>query len=266
MAFAKGRQKCKSALGIRWHEEMSNNSQGLISFRPNRSYPMLLAAAGLFYIYVMQFPLNYFFFNAGAGNYYHLEDWFIAYGFVLISSLIFLLFMYIGMMGGAVRIKQIFDWRRKSDKRISLPIVLIIFGIFFLWSYAMFALNIGMTIYADFDPLPYRITGILFYGRLTLQPLLVSIIAYQYANSNRKWIIFLLIISLGAWVCVASGSRFISILFALPLLLLLTGKWKYLILLLCLIGHMQKQISIFLEITQLRLQACCDQPLKTCCN
>ena len=208
---------------------MSNNSQSLILFRPNRRYPMLLAAAGLFYIYVMQFPLNYFFFNAGAGNYYHLGDWFIAYGFVLISSLVFLLFMYVGMMGGAVHIKQTFDWQRKSDKRISLPIVFVIFGLFFLWSYAMFVLNIGMTIYADFDPLPYRITGILFYGRITLQPLLVSIIAYQYANSNRKWIIFLLIISLGAWVCVASGSRFISILFALPLLLLLTGKWKYLI-------------------------------------
>ena len=40
---------------------------------------------------------------------------------------------------------------------------------------------------------------------------------------NRSFLFFLL----GIWVCITSGSRFIAILFSLPIFFLLEGKKKY---------------------------------------
>ena len=91
----------------------------------------------------------------------------------------------------------------------------------------MVSLKIGMTIYTDFDSLPFRTIGILFYGRLFVQPMILAYIATGYANLRLKWLIFFLFTVLGGWVSLSSGSRFVAIMFALPMLLLFRGKSRY---------------------------------------
>jgi hypothetical protein len=135
--------------------------------------------------------------------------------------------LFVGLSGRPVKIYPIIKRRTQPRKRTSMLAVIVVFAIFGFWSYVMVDLKIGMTIYADFDPLPYRITGILFYGRLFVQPLILAYIAVGYVDSKLKWFLFLLFITLGAWVCLTSGSRFAAIMFALPLAFLFRGKNRY---------------------------------------
>jgi hypothetical protein len=111
--------------------------------------------------------------------------------------------------------------------KIGLFAVLLVFALFFVWSYVMVKLKIGMTIYADFEPLPFKLTGLLFYGRLFIQPMILAYIAYSYSSSKWKNLIFVLLLALGAWAALTSGSRFVGIMFAIPLFLLLKGKSRY---------------------------------------
>ena len=72
----------------------------------------------------------------------------------------------------------------------------------------MVNLKIGMTIYSDFESLPFKLTGLLFYGRLFIQPMILAYIAHGYSSSKWKSLIFVLLLALGAWATLTSGSRF----------------------------------------------------------
>jgi hypothetical protein len=159
---------------------------------------------------------------------YGLEDWLIAYVFVIVSALVFLATLWIGLSGKTIRVRTTLQLKSKP-KPVGLPLVLLVFGLFFLWSYLMLKLKIGITIYSDFDPLPFRLTGLLFYGRLFVQPLVLVHIARTYVHSKLKFVICLPMIALGAWATLTSGSRFVGIVFALPLLFLFEGTRKYVV-------------------------------------
>jgi len=107
----------------------------------------------------------------------------------------------------------------------------------------MFWNKIGITIYPNFDPLPYRIAGILFYTRLLLFPIIIATIAWKYKNSRHNFMIFLLISITGVISVVTSGSRLVGLFYAFPILYLYAGKRRFFA-----FGII---ISIFLIIAQL---------------
>lgn len=207
--------------------ESSENSSNPFLFQLDKKNPMRIAWVSLIFIYVFQYPLGRLMPGAIVIPQYEWGDWLIAYSFVLCSVAIFMLALFVGLSGRSVKIYPIIKRRRQPRNRMSMPWVIVVFALFGFWSYVMVDLKIGMTIYADFDPLPYRITGILFYGRLFVQPLILAYIAVGYADSKLKWLLFLLLIALGAWVSLTSGSRFAAIMFVLPLALLFRGKNRY---------------------------------------
>ena len=197
-------------------------------FKLDKKWPICFALASLFFIYVLQYPLSRLLPNVNPVPQYALADWMVAYGFVAFSTGIFLITMIVGISGKPIQIRPSTASIFRPRRRMGLILVLVIFAVFGLWSYLMVKLNIGMTIWTDFAALPFHITGILFYGRLFFQPLVLTYIAVDYANSRLKWVIYLLIFGLGAWVSMASGSRFAGIAFALPLLFLFEGRRRYL--------------------------------------
>lgn len=204
------------------------NSSSPFLFQLDKKNPLRFAWACLIFIYLLQYPLSQLLLGAIAIPQYDLGDWLFAYGFILFSVAIFMPALFVGLSGRPVKIYPIIKHRWKPKKCISMRWVIVVFALFGFWSYLMVNLKIGMTIYAGFDPLPYRITGFLFYGRLFVQPMMLASIAAGYANSKLKWILFLLLAALGFWVSLTSGSRFAAIIFALPMLLLFNGKSRYL--------------------------------------
>ena len=188
---------------------------------------MRFAWACLIFIYVLHYPLSQMLPDAIPIPQYDWSIWLVSYGFVIISSAILMLSIYMGMFSKPLKIVSTAGPSRKSTKRMGLTMVIMVFTLFGLWTYWMVNLKIGITIYADFDQLPFRITGILFYGRLLVQPLVLAYIATVYATSKSKWLIFLLLILLGSWVSITSGSRYAAIMFALPLFVLFKGRTRY---------------------------------------
>jgi hypothetical protein len=207
--------------------ESSENSSNPFLFQMDKKNPMRIAWLSLIFIYIFQYPLSQIMPDVNELPQYHWGDWLMAYGFVLCSVAVFMPALFVGLSGRPVKISHKVMRHTQSRKRMKMPWVIAVFALFGFWSYVMVDLKIGMTIYADFDPLPYRITGFLFYGRLFLQPLILAYIAVGYSDSKLKWIVFLLLISLGAWVSLASGSRFAAIMFVLPLALLFRGRKRY---------------------------------------
>jgi len=200
-------------------------------FRPNKKNPIRFVFISLFFIYVFQYNLwRLMGFSSVVENYRLTDlDWIIAYSFVAISTLIFLPALYIGMSGRPIRTDSKTMRIKWKIKRVGLPVVIFTFALFFFWSYLMLQLKIGVTIYIyqAGDGLPFRLGGLLFYGRLFLQPIVLAYIASSYSRSILKYLVCLLLIALGAYVSLTSGSRFLGIMFALPLFLLFNGKFKY---------------------------------------
>jgi hypothetical protein len=197
-------------------------------FRLDKKYPMRFAWASLIFIYVLQYPLNQLLPGVIPMPQYDWSVWLVAFVFILLSAAVFMSTLYVGMSGKPAKINLSVQLRGKLSKRMGFPMVITVFALFGLWSYLMVNLKIGMTIYADIDPLPFRLVGILFYGRLFVQPMVLAYIANGYSNSKLKLFIFLLLAALSAWVSLTSGSRFVAIMFAMPMLLLFKGKSRYL--------------------------------------
>lgn len=199
-------------------------------FKPETKYPLKISIWLLFIIYIVQYPLARLLAQYPAQN-YSWDVWVEGFLFVIFSSIILLLFLRFGMAGSAITIRPVqrnFIIRRKP---ISLLLVVFVVGLFFLWSYLMKELKIGMTIYIEFNPLPYRVVGLLFYGRLFIQPLVLLYFANGFAHAAgvKKNLVIGLIIILGAWVALTSGSRFAAFMFAIPLLLIAKGNKKVLL-------------------------------------
>lgn len=208
----------------------ANAPFGGSSFRVGLKWPTTFTLLSLIFLYVLQYPLSRVFFEATEVVEYELVDWVVAYAFVAYSSVILLVFMRLGISGPRVMVPPPPQFIAFRMKRIPFLAVGLIVLLFFMWSYLMRNLKIGMTIYTDFDPLPFRLVGILFYGRLIVQPLILAYIAREYADLRwKKFGIFLLFAGLGAWAALTSGSRFTGIMFALPHLLLFKGKSRYII-------------------------------------
>lgn len=195
----------------------------------SKVFPLLFSTIFLFFVYVLQHPLSLLFVSSSIADMYGLSDWLKAYSFVIISTVIFLFFLYIGISGPKIKVNLMHYTGFKSGKKISLVFVLFMFVLFFLWSYVMLKLRIGMTIYGDFEPLPFKLIGLLVYGRLILQPCILLYICLKYKYSKLKPLIIFLMIILGIFASLTSGSRFISIMFAIPLLFTFEGKSKYLL-------------------------------------
>jgi hypothetical protein len=195
-------------------------------FRPSIRQPLLVVGASLVFFYGFQHPI-WQLLSPQLTTTYTVEEWVSGYTFVLASSVILVLAMLAGMSGRPVLVQaptggsgSVGRWRPRP---VGLTKTVLIFATFFAWSYLMMTLKIGMTIYADFEPLPFRMVGFLFYGRLFLQPMIVAYVASSHSSSRWKPLILVLVLALGAWVSMTSGSRFIGIMFALPLLLLFPG-------------------------------------------
>jgi len=191
-------------------------------------FPIYFTLISLIFIYVFQYPLSLLIGGDIISNRYGLLDWVNAYVFVIVSIIFLTLFLYIGLDGQGTKIHKTFSVNILT-KRIKFPLVIFIAILFLSWSYLMLKLKIGMTIYADFDPLPFRLTGLLFYGRLLLQPIILSYICYNYKTSKAKSIIFIIIFAIGLYASLTSGSRFLGVMFALPFFLLFKGKSQYII-------------------------------------
>ncbi len=196
-------------------------------FKVDLKSPTIIILLSLCFLYLLQYPLARLFFDQPEAE-YELAEWFLAYAFIVYSAIILIIFMRFGASGPKVAILPVPRFFPSRTQRVPLLVVALLVFIFFMWSYIMRDLKIGMTIYAEFDPLPFRITGFLFYGRLIIQPLVLAYIARGYIDSKwKKKVIFVLLVGLGAWAALTSGSRFTGIMFALPLLLLFRGKFRY---------------------------------------
>jgi len=203
--------------------------QEVLIFQLNKKVPMLIALGALFYIYVLQYPLSQLLPDSTLGPEYGLGKWISGYFFVILSTVIFMAALHFGLNSAS---KSILITKQRHNiviRRMSLPMVALIIIFFGLWTYLMVFYKLGMTIYADFHPLPLHMAGVLFYGRLFLQPLVLTYIATGYIYSKNKWFIFLLLSALACWVSIASGSRFASLAFAAPFLFLFKGKVRYLV-------------------------------------
>jgi hypothetical protein len=195
-------------------------------FRPNIRQPLVFVGVSLVFLYVFQYPLWKSLASPVTVR-YSLEEWIGGYVFLSASALIFVVAMLAGMAGGPVLVgppsrgaAALRQWRPQPPR---LTKALLIFVVLFAWSYVMMKLKIGMTIYADFEPLPFRMVGVLFYGRLFLHPMVIAYLATAYSSSRWRPLILILMLALGAWASLTSGSHFIGIMFALPLLLLYPG-------------------------------------------
>lgn len=203
------------------------------TYEPDKKSPFRFTWLSLFFIYVLQYPLTQLLpadavTSYGLAKTYGYSEWLVAYGFVIASTLIFVSALYGGMSGQPVTIHPPLRSLWKVKKRpVGFPLVVLAFGVFFVWSYLMLKLHIGMTIHGDFDPLPFKMAGFLFYGRLLIQPLVLAYIADSYSASQRKWIVLAMLAALGGWAALTSGSRFVGIVFAAPVLLLFQGKGRY---------------------------------------
>jgi hypothetical protein len=194
----------------------------------DKKYPIIFSCIFLSYIYIFQYPLSLLMRMDILDSQYAWNEWFFAYSFIISSVSIFFLFLIIGMSGTPIVIyNSIKPFYRFS--RIRFIYVLAIFAVFFLWSYVMLKLKIGMTIYTDFEPLAFKLAGLLFYGRLFIQPVILAYIANSYSSSRLKNLILVLIFGIGAWASLTSGSRFIGIMFSLPLIYLSSGGKRYIL-------------------------------------
>lgn len=195
--------------------------------RVGNKFPLVFTVICLIFIYTIQYPLYRLTVSLDNRSTYDWFDWIEAYTFVITSSLLLLLFLIIGLSGGVKRVHPV-NYLKLKKKKIGVPLILSVFSLFFLWSYIMLKLKIGMTIYAGFDPLPFKLVGFLFYGRLLFQPIILAYISYNISGPKRKILFFILLVALGVFASLVSGSRFLGVLFAIPIFFLFKSRVKYL--------------------------------------
>jgi hypothetical protein len=183
----------------------------------------------LIFSYLVQYPLTRLIEESRFDSPYEAPDWLRASYFVILSSLLLLGSLRLGAGRGPLVLSAPNE-NTNNRHPVAIPIVLLVFGIFMLWSYLMFRLKIGMTIYVDFAPLPLRLVGFLFYGRLLVQPIVWAYICRSASTLLYRVFLFVLTLILGSYASLVSGSRFAGILFAIPVLLLFRGRIRYILL------------------------------------
>jgi len=193
----------------------------------------------LFFIYVIQGVVVYINEMQRTGIQYNNHEWidlFSAYSFAVLSSVIFVLFISIGMKGWIDG--SILDSHRKNYKSGFFFITLVI-AFFAIWSLIMFKYKIGITIFKpESAPLPFKLGGLLYYGRYFIQPLILSylMITFSHAKSGLKLAVSLMLILLSVWVSLTSGSRLMAVLFSFPIYFLFKGRLKYVVLIISVIN------------------------------
>ena len=170
------------------------------NFQKLINYALRALLLFLIYIYIFDYPLERIV-DKREVNQYSLINWIEAYIFVIYSTFILYIFFYIGSKGRTNLIAINSSKSIEIKKPVSMILVFIIFIIFFLWSYIMQELKIGITIHSRTEALPFKLLGFLFYFRLLVQPFIISYIAIRANNAGKmkKTVIFMLIFSLGCW-------------------------------------------------------------------
>jgi NADH:ubiquinone oxidoreductase subunit 6 (subunit J) len=115
-------------------------------------------------------------------TYYDFYQWLTAYIFIIYSGIVFLLSLYIGLSKNIKYKKK--EIRKKNSLKPILAYSVIIF--FIGWSILMLYLKIGITISPTSYILPFKIIGILVYGRLIIQPVILLYIV-RNVNYNNIW-------------------------------------------------------------------------------
>lgn len=202
----------------------------IIVTKINRKMPLRLMLFFLLFIYFLQYPISLLITGEPESRFDITISILIkAYFFVFFSIISVIYFFYLGTLNSRKNVTLVFIKKAEKIIQINHKTTLLLVLFFFLWTFIMLKLKIGMTFYTDFEPLPFRLTGILFYGRLIIQPIILSFISFNYSNSKSKLLFYLLIFLLGLSVAITSGSRFASIMFAMPVLLLFRGNSKFII-------------------------------------
>jgi hypothetical protein len=200
--------------------------------------PLFVLGCFFFWVYVVQYPASISLdVNKIDMSDYGVIEWVEVYCYIFLSSVVFFYSCYFGM--GKNRMLYFTGVRNRIEEKRNenIFLVVIVMAFFALWSYVMLKLKVGITIFSEFDALPFRLAGFLFYGRLLLQPIVVFYYAAKLKRSKYKNLYLILVVVLGVWVSVTSGSRLASLLFALPLLTLIDGKKKYFYFLLILLMY-----------------------------
>jgi hypothetical protein len=205
-----------------------NNNPNIIVTKINRKMPLGIMLFFFLFIYILQYPISLFITNEPELRFnFTIPLLLKSYLFVFFSLIILFTFFFFGTLNSTKKVSRII--KKKFIIKINHNKTFFILFFFYLWSFLMLKLKVGMTFYTDFQPLPFRLTGILFYGRLIIQPIVLSLFSFYYATSKSRSIYFSIIFFLGLIVAITSGSRFASIMFAMPLLLLFNGKTKFII-------------------------------------
>lgn len=147
---------------------------------------------------------------------------YLSYNHILFVGFSIFIFYFIQLIFDS---NPLFNHNRVSHKKNSTNknfFKFVLYGsIFFCFviSYVMFTYRVGITIFVNFEPLPFKLAGIMFYLRLFVIPIVILVSLYR-SDSSSILLLFLLII-LAFFNTFVSGSRFISIVYFLPILSLL---------------------------------------------
>lgn len=202
----------------------------MIVTKINRKMPLRLMLFFLTFIYIFQYPISLLITGEPESRFHITISLLIkSYFFVFFSIIILVCFFFLGTLNSKKKVSSINLKINKEIIQINHKTTFFILLFFYLWTFLMLKLKIGMTFYTDFDSLPFRLIGILFYGRLIIQPIILSFISFNYSKSKSRNLFYFFIFFLGLSVAITSGSRFASIMFAMPLLLLFRGNSKFIL-------------------------------------
>lgn len=147
----------------------------------------------------------------------------------IVLTVLFVLFIGPIVIGSGVFL-ALWAWRRpgtsQSNSGFAIAPWIGILGVLLviLISIVMFWLRVGITIAPTLEPLPFRMTGLLFYTRLLIAPVILAMIACK-AQGGYRWIIGFLLVMNVLVVAVTSGSRLLVVLHALALLWMSSRLW-----------------------------------------
>ncbi len=125
----------------------------IIITRINRKMPLQLMLYFLIFIYIIQYPVSLLITGEPEFRFKVTTPLLIeAYLFVIYSVFILISFFYLGTKNGKKKVSLLAIKKIKGIQRYTF----LIFFVCYLWSFLMLKMKIGMTIYTDFESLPFK--------------------------------------------------------------------------------------------------------------
>src|SRR5579862_316952 len=111
-------------MAVRESAASSNGTEWLkpFAYQPDRKAPFRFIWFFLLFVYVLQYPLSLLLPPIADVKSYDHSEWLVAYGFVIVSALIFLGAIYGGMSGQPATIYPPLRSLWKAKKPVSFPI------------------------------------------------------------------------------------------------------------------------------------------------